>query len=185
MQMRFNERKATQAACRFLKLGGGRMNYMKLIKLLYLADRGAFLSWGRPVSGDKYFSMKWGPVLSQVHDLITEVPPEDHHTFWSKHISAPSDYTVELTDDPGDDELSRAEVKLIDEIFSAYGSCKPFELVDLLHRTLPEWKELQEGRTPIEYREILQAGGKSPQDIEEIEAELDSLRLVESILRIA
>jgi hypothetical protein len=31
---RFNEKKTTQAAARFLALAGGRMNYMLLIKLL-------------------------------------------------------------------------------------------------------------------------------------------------------
>jgi hypothetical protein len=31
---RFNEKKTTQAAARFLSLAGGRMNYMLLIKLL-------------------------------------------------------------------------------------------------------------------------------------------------------
>src|ERR1022692_1541243 len=42
------------------------MNYMLLIKLLYLLDRRALSLWGRPVTGDDYFSMKYGPVLSEV-----------------------------------------------------------------------------------------------------------------------
>lgn len=185
MQPRFNQKKTTQAAARFLKLANGRMNYMKLIKLLYLTDRGAFLRWSRPVSGDKYFLMKLGPVLSEVHDLITEVPCPSDEVFWTAHISPPSNHEVELKAEPGNDELSKAEEKLIDEIFAAYGHYKPFDLVDLLHKTLPEWKEIKGGRIPLEYREILQAGGKSPEDIEEIESELDSLRMVESILKIA
>ena len=49
MVLRFNERRATEAAARFLKLRGGRMSYLKLIKLLYLLDREALLRWGRPV----------------------------------------------------------------------------------------------------------------------------------------
>ena len=44
----FNERKATQAAAHFLKLAGGKMDYRKLMLLLYLADRKALLTWGRP-----------------------------------------------------------------------------------------------------------------------------------------
>lgn len=162
------------------------MNYMKLIKLLYLADRGAFLRWGRPLSGDRYFSMRLGPVLSKVHDLITEVPdPEAEQTFWSKCISAPSDYDVTLVGEAGDDELSRAEEKLIDEVYAAYAHYEPFALVRLLHETLPEWKEVQDGCVPIEYREILHAGGKSSQEIGEIESELDSLRLIESVVKVA
>jgi uncharacterized phage-associated protein len=185
MQLRFNEKKTTQAAARLLKLAEGRMNYMKLIKLLYLADRGAFLSWGRPVTGDEYFSMKLGPVLSEVHDLITEVPCPGDDRFWTTHISPPFNYEVELRADPGNDELSRGEEKLIDEIFSAYGNYDPFDLVDLLHKILPEWKEIKSGRIPLDYREILRAGELPPETIEEIESELDNLRLTESVLRVA
>lgn len=184
MQLRFNEKKTTQAAARFLKLAGGRMSYMKLIKLLYLTDRGALLGWGRPVSGDKYYLMKLGPVLSEVHDLITEVPCPGDEVFWTAHISPPSNYEVELKADPGNDELSKAEEKLIDEIFAAYGRYEPFDLVDLLHKTLPEWREIKSGRIPLEYREILQAVGTPPEVIEETESELDSLRLIGSVLRV-
>ena len=181
LYLQFNEKKATQAAARFLRQSGGHMNYMKLIKLLYLADRGAFLRWGRPISGDKYFLMRLGPVLSEVHDLITEVPCPDERTFWRDYISSPSEYEVQLKQDPGNDELSRAEEGLIDEVFAAYGHYEPFALVEFLHRTLPEWKEIKSGRLPLEYREILQLGGMPAEAIEEIESELDSLRLVSSM----
>jgi uncharacterized phage-associated protein len=185
MQLRFNEKKTTQAAAQFLKLANGRMNYMKLIKLLYLADRGALLRWGRPVSGDRYFLMKLGPNLSEVDDLITEVPRPSDEGFWTAHISPPSDYEVELKAEPGNDELSKAEENLIAEIFAAYGHYEPFDLVELLHKTLPEWKEIKSGRIPLDYREILQAGGIQNDVIEEIESELDSLRLIESVLQVA
>ena len=68
----FNEKKATQAAAHLLKLRGGKMSYMKLIKLLYLADREAILAWGRPITTDGYASMDRGPVLSRVLDLATD-----------------------------------------------------------------------------------------------------------------
>ena len=97
-RMRFNEKKATQAAARFLRHSNGRMNYMKLIKLLYIADRDALTRWGRPITTDSYFSLKHGPVLSQVLDLITEEPnPLACRTFWSEHISDPEHYSVSLT----------------------------------------------------------------------------------------
>jgi hypothetical protein len=49
-ELSFNERKATQAAARFLKLAGGKMDYRKLMLLLYLADRKALLTRGRPIT---------------------------------------------------------------------------------------------------------------------------------------
>jgi hypothetical protein len=39
-----NEKKATQAAARFLAASSKRMHYLKLLKLMYLADREALLS---------------------------------------------------------------------------------------------------------------------------------------------
>src|ERR1039457_6692110 len=70
MKLLFNEAKATQAATQFLRLRGGRISYIKLIKLLYLADREALIRWGRPITTDCYVSMDVGPVVSRIYDLI-------------------------------------------------------------------------------------------------------------------
>src|SRR5208282_6704121 len=102
----FNERKATEAAARLLKLRGGTMSYMKLIKLLYLADREALLRWGRPISTDRYVSMDKGPVLSRVLDLATDGDDPSRPAIWSEQIGEPVSYEVALKADPGSDELS-------------------------------------------------------------------------------
>ncbi len=175
MRLQFNEKKATQAACRFLHLAGARMNYMKLIKLLYMLDRSALLEWGRPVTCDHFYSMKLGPVLSEVHDLITEMRLPGEDSFWASHISEPSRWEVELKGDAGRDSLSEAEEEIIDSVWRKYGGYEPFLLVELLHKTLPEWREVTSGRVPLPYRDILAAGNKSPEDISMIEGELESL----------
>jgi hypothetical protein len=38
MNFRFNIGKATESGCLFLERAGGRMNIMKLVKLMYLTD---------------------------------------------------------------------------------------------------------------------------------------------------
>ena len=65
------------------------VSYTHLIKLLYLLDRRALSQWGRPVTGDDYFSMKYGPVLSEVLDLITDMPDPAGASYWAKHVSDP------------------------------------------------------------------------------------------------
>jgi Protein of unknown function (DUF4065) len=178
MQLPFNEIKTTQAAGRFLELAGGRLNYMVLIKLLYMLDRAALLEWGRPVTFDEYYSMKLGPVLSEVHDLITEMTPPFERGYWASHISEPSsDRSVALSACAGNDALSEAEEELIQSVFTSYAGLveKPFELVDLLHKTLPEWKEVTSGRVSLPHRDILIAGKKSDDEIAAIEQELQSL----------
>jgi uncharacterized phage-associated protein len=120
--MRFNEVKATQAAVRLLTKRGGRMSYMNLIKLLYLADREALDRWGRPITTDKYVSMDKGPVLSHVLDRINEGPAPNDPSFWAEHIKHAEEYCVSLLKHPGDGKLSEAEDKVLDEVFEKFGS---------------------------------------------------------------
>ncbi|MCX6915882.1 MAG: Panacea domain-containing protein, partial [Verrucomicrobia bacterium] len=67
---------------------------MKLIKLLYLADRTALLRWGRPITTDTYVSMDRGPVLSRVLDLATDEDLPGQTSIWAKHITEPEHYAV-------------------------------------------------------------------------------------------
>ena len=54
---------------------GGKMSYMKLLKLLYLVDREALLRWGRPVSTDRYVSMdiEYGDILRAGNKTEVEI----------------------------------------------------------------------------------------------------------------
>ena len=70
MRFLFDERKAAQAAVYLIKKRSDQINYMKLNKLLYLADRKALFEAGQPITGDRMVSMPKGPVLSDILDLI-------------------------------------------------------------------------------------------------------------------
>jgi uncharacterized phage-associated protein len=177
----FNERKATQAAAHLLRLRGGRMSYMKLVKLLYLADREALLSWGRPISTDRYVSMDRGPVLSRVLDLATDGEDPGTPSIWALSITEPSNYYVELKAEAGDDELSEAEIQLLDKVFAEHGRKSRWDLVKLTH-TLPEWIDPQGSAIAITYRDILKAGGKSDLEIAAVEDELDELAETDLLL---
>lgn len=48
----FNELKTAQLAAYLLKQGGGRMEYIKLINLLYLAEREHLKLYHSPMTGD-------------------------------------------------------------------------------------------------------------------------------------
>ena len=181
MRLRFNELKATQAAARLLKLRGGQMSYMKLIKLLYLADRSALLQWGRPITTDRYVSMDRGPVLSRLLDLTTDEELPGQTSVWAHHITEPEHYSVRLRNDPGEDELSTAELQLLDATFQQHGKKTRWELVDLTHK-LPEWKDPQGGAIPIQYRDILKAEGRTEIEIAAVEDELEGVALAETLL---
>jgi uncharacterized phage-associated protein len=178
VKLPFNEKKATEAAAYLLKLRGGTMSYMKLIKLLYLADREALLRWGRPISTDRWVSMDQGPVLSHILSLITDGTDPKSGSLWAENISEPSRYEVHLNRVIEPQELSDAEIALLEEIFGCYGKLNRWELVELTHN-LPEWTDPQGSAFPITYRDILRAEGKTESEIAAIEDELAELKAVD------
>ncbi|MGO4213848.1 Panacea domain-containing protein [Terriglobus sp. 2YAB30_2] len=178
--MAFDEQKATEAAAYLLRLRGGRMSYLKLIKLLYLADREALARWGFSISNDAHYSMPHGPVVSHTYNLMID---EVDKPFWSQYITPPlGNYEIELTAaECPTDKLSRAEEKLLSEIFDKYGRMTRWQLRDFSH-TLPEWHDPDGSSAAISTREILAVQGVPEDDILAILKENDEVERSERIL---
>ena len=180
MSMCLDERKATQMAAWLLeKTAGGRMKYLKLIKLLYITDREALTKWGQPLTGDSYFSLPHGPVVSRIQNLITDDPEFSASTYWCDYIRR-EDYDVALSSSPGIDLLSKAEITLLEEIFDRFGRMSRWHLRDLTHE-FPEWHDPEGSCLPISYQEILAAVGRVA-EAEELAREIEADNLVFEIL---
>src|SRR5437867_2465440 len=109
----FDERKATAAASVLLRLAGGHMHYLELIKLLYYADRESLDLYGRPITGDRYVNMKHGPVLSSVYDLVkrTIFAPTPPRGTWGERITRRGRWELNLKKQPDSAPLSEAEIE--------------------------------------------------------------------------
>jgi uncharacterized phage-associated protein len=181
MRARYREDKATQAAARLLKLRGGTMSHLKLIKLLYLVERESLTRLGRPLTYDTYSSLPHGPVLSATLDRINT--GECYRGgYWDRVISPKVRYEVSLRDPAvvPNDQLSPAEEALIDEVFAKYGRLKRWELVELTHE-LPEWIDPQGSALPILPADILRHAGYSDQVIAEMEAEWEGAAFAQAL----
>ena len=152
------------------------MSHLKLMKLLYLADREALLRFGRPITFDCCVSMDHGPVLSQTLNLLIGDSQTDG--LWVKAISTPAHNEVSLIEDPGEDKLSEAEDQLIREVFDLHGAKSRWELRDFTH-TLTEWQDPKGSSIKIDYKDILQAGEKTEGEIESILEEIEDLAKME------
>lgn len=183
-ELHFNEAKATEAALRLLMRHGGHMNYMLLIKLLYMADREAMRQWGRPITTDRYVAMNNGPVLSRVLDLIKYGVADSSGQTWTAAISSPEGYEVRaLVSTPVQGELSEAEERALDEIDSRFGRWDVWRLVRWMHDGgIPEWSNPGGGAVPISYRDMLAGLGKTPAEIEQTEAELAGVAEMERLI---
>ena len=148
-----------------------RLNYLKLIKLLYLADREALVRRGKPITGARMVSMPYGPVLSEVLNLINLGRRYEEPCPWLEYISPPTGYEVHRVGaDLEFDELSHHERNILDKINERFGRMNQWSLVDWTHE-LPEWQDPRGSSLPIDPAEILRAEGRSELDIQRIAAE--------------
>ena len=145
------------------------MNYLALMKLLYLVDRESLLRFGRPVTGDRVVAMKHGPVLSRIYDLVSQNKQEGPESEWHKFIPRPNAYvfTVKFSGVPDTGELSQAELALIDEVLAKFRHMNEWDLVAFTHK-LPEWHDPKRTSVTIPFEAILRGAGVSKKDIEAV-----------------
>lgn len=158
MNFRFDLARTVQAAGVLLALDGGRMGTIRLLKLLYIADRELLAETGRPLTGDDAVAMKHGPVLSRVYDLIKGVAPTDGP--WGDHIQTVN-YSVVLNADPGRGKLSKGEVEKLHEVTDRFRSLDDFEVSERTHE-FQEWRDHHAPgtSTPIPWQDMLRAQGR-------------------------
>lgn len=167
VNFRFNINKATEASLQIMARAGGSINVMKLIKLVYLLDRLSIQRRGVPVVGGVYFSMRNGPVTSELLDLVNagELAGEADSR-WEELVSERTHHEISIRD-PGSlprDFLSDAEVALIDEVFAEHGAKDQWQLRDWCHERCGEWAPLQTGRERISIEDLAVNVGRSPEE---------------------
>lgn len=178
----FNEAKVAQMAAYLLKKRGGSMAHLKLMKLLYLADREAMARYGAPISGDRAVSMPHGPVLSMTLNLV-DGDVESAPNGWDKWISDKANHEVSFNSEQGADfdELSEADVEVLDAVWARFGKMNRWAIRDYTHG-LPEWKDPNGSSIPLPHKEILIALGYSPEAAKELCAEMESQHQIQKFL---
>jgi uncharacterized phage-associated protein len=149
-----------------------KLNYTKLIKILYLADREALDKYDFAISGDDYASMPQGPVLSRLYDFIKGKDNSCFQSEWNKHFYTDNyDLISRVKSECNYGELSEAEENILDEIDSKYHNKDWQYLVDKVVHNLKEWdsnSNLYNTSYPLDKKTILKALGKSDETIAEI-----------------
>lgn len=155
MTYRYDEDKATQAAVYLIKKYGGELKYMKLIKLLYLANRKSIEACGMPIVPDSFVSMPHGPVLSNVLDEINS----DTDGTWHQSIVNTGDHCVSVKSDPGVGDLSRRSLQILDQVDEEWHNVEQYAIVKWMHANLPEWQDPRGSSIPITPKRIMQVLG--------------------------
>lgn len=180
IRFKFNERKAADAASFLIHLHGGRINHLRLLKLLYAAERTSLQRFNRPIIGDKYVSMDHGPVVSRIYDLIKS---KQEFPAWSVLIERSSPTTVRLmADEPHLGSLSDAEIGILTEVSNRYRKLNQFEIRDRMHKSFSEWEHPHGSSREIPVEKILAALKKSAEDVECVRTLAEENQYFENLL---
>jgi uncharacterized phage-associated protein len=179
----FNERKVAQMAAYLLAKGETRMAHLKLMKLLYLADRRSMDVYGFPISGDHVVAMPHGPVLSMTLNLI-DGDVESCENGWESWISDKENHEVSLKRMPSPellDELSAADLNALDAVWNDFGHMNRWQIRDYTHNHCPEWKDPNGSSVAIPYEDIFGALGKTPEAASELSARIEAERSLDKL----
>lgn len=161
----FNARKAAQVVAFFAREEGGTINVLKLSKLVYIADRKNMEEYDFPICADALVSMDHGPVNSMTLSYVNGyVLSRDG---WEEFVTDRAGYCVGLTravTDDDLDELSKAELQTLHQVWKEFGAMDRFELRDWTHDHCLEWEDPHGSSNPIPYERVFKFLGKANAD---------------------
>ena len=158
----FNARKAAQVAAYLAMRQGGTINVMKLVKLIYLADREFMTRYDSPILFDRLVSMPHGPVNSMTYNYMGGAFDD---AGWNAFIADREGHDVALASiniTPADfDQLSEAEVEVMGIVWGKFGHMTQWEIRDYTHTHCPEWEDPQGSSLDIPYERVFKFLGKA------------------------
>ncbi|WP_460275471.1 Panacea domain-containing protein [Celeribacter sp. ULVN23_4] len=162
-KMPYNPRKAAQTIAFFAMKEGHAINVLKVIKLVYLADRESVRARGFPIQQEARVSMPYGPVNSVTLGWVNGSYRDNGE--WSSVLSDRSNHRVGLCDAnmTADDldELSTHELGILETVWNQFGDMDRFDLADWTHdpNNVPEWENPNGSSVPIPLERMMSAVG--------------------------
>jgi uncharacterized phage-associated protein len=152
----FDVSKAAQAVAFFALKAGGRINVLKLSKLVYLAEREFMSRHDTPMFYDKLVSMPDGPVASITLNLING-NLEDAK--WASYVSRRVGYDICAATGitlSSLDNLSRADLSVLGDLWQQFGEFDKYQLRDWTHvkANIPEWNDPRGSSNPIHHEDV-------------------------------
>jgi hypothetical protein len=169
-----------------LSLNDGRMNLLKLMKELYLIDRMSIADRDSSISGDVYFSLPHGPILSLTLNMLSDLRHLNGNNPWLIYLkSEESKYysDIVLCKKTQDDMLSKRDKKYIEAISNKFKDFGNKEIEDYTHSKLPEWNNPNGSSIKIRFDDIMLALGKTREEILEAKKEYDRINNLSKYLK--
>lgn len=162
LKFSFNLDKLIHAIAFFASKEIRDLSKLKAAKLLYFADKDHLLKFGRPIIGDVYFCLPYGPVpslsLNEMNDAIDTGSLEEGDEIQADAVCFASVLKVHkpfLGGHPvfrakngfDSDVFSKSEIASLERVAEQFGTKTAPELIEITHKEVA-WMIPNEGRTP-------------------------------------
>jgi uncharacterized phage-associated protein len=144
IRFRFDEDRSVAAVVYLASQQIDALDKYKLAKLLFLADKFHLVRYGRPITGDEYFALPYGPVPSAILNLLSResgeggTPLSGHlevdRRFAHPRFSGRSGVPLTL------DALSKSDLKALSEVVRRYGR-KSFDELKMITHGMPSYEK--------------------------------------------
>ncbi len=186
MPFGFDRRKAIQAVAFLLKTRpDARDNYMRLLKILYMADRESIKETSTPITGDRFVCMEHGTMLNRLLNLVkhedSPILKTADYEDWNTHFVREGEYDIRLVSDPGIGALCEYEIRKLEEVAKRYRNHSQWDMREETHK-LPEYHDPGRSSVLISLKQFLETiglGDRADQIIEEAEDCASMSRLIE------
>lgn len=125
-----------------------RADFIKVFKILYFADQAHLVKYGRSITGDTYVAMDFGPVPSQLYDMIKAVRGDSFfHEEGSKYkemFTVENRYEIKPQDVPNMDNLSATDLRELNTSINSYAPIDSITLSQQSHG--PAWCKADKDR---------------------------------------
>ena len=140
----------------------------KTYKILYFADRKHIKRYGRPIIGDAYVKMSFGPVPSFVKDVVDEKLDENLEivtVYNNKYIKALMKFDIQF--------LSETDIECLDEAISENKELNFSELTNKSHDSA-----YQQTTWVLDYLQMAKAENSNNQTLEFIKQQIDNEKII-------
>jgi len=127
----------------------GEMDKLKIVKLIYFADKWQLIAAGRTITNDDYLAMRHGPAGSMVLNVLNrneEYLEREQLEYMDRYILqvklGGSNYKF-MNRDMYYDQFSESDENALKKIGERFKSLDTWDIVDLTHK-YPEWKQFED-----------------------------------------
>lgn len=120
---------------------------IKLVKLIYLADKYHLIRYGRTITNDDYYAMEHGPVGATVKDVLSLDQfslSKNGYKYASTLLKKVDDnhFIASLDAEVTFDMLSESDKEALDFVIDKFGRMGQWKLRDYTHK-YPEWYQYE------------------------------------------